>query len=184
MRFFYNPKKAAQAAAYVVRLCEGQVYAISLIKLLYLADRKALSLRGRPITGDEMVAMPHGPVLSRIYDEIKSEPEDGRPTSPWYEYMTERQANRVSLRIAEPPTDELSEYERGILEEVIREYGHLGPWDLRRVTHAFPEYTDPEGSSLAIDPTIILKEAGWTSEEIREVLCSNAEEIYLHKVCG
>ena len=47
------------------------VYA--LIKILYLADRKALVEReSLQIKGDAMVCMPYGPVLSRIYDDSKS----------------------------------------------------------------------------------------------------------------
>ena len=44
---------------------------IVLIKLLYLADRKALLESGYTITGDGMVSMPLGPVLSTIYDWIQ-----------------------------------------------------------------------------------------------------------------
>jgi hypothetical protein len=35
-------------------------------KLLYLADRESLKKTGRPITGDRVVAMEHGPVLRSV----------------------------------------------------------------------------------------------------------------------
>src|ERR1022692_1541243 len=37
-----------------------------LIKLLYLLDRRALSLWGRPVTGDDYFSMKYGPVLSEV----------------------------------------------------------------------------------------------------------------------
>ncbi len=180
LSFVFNERKAAQAAAYLVQLNAGQMNVLSLIKILYLADRKSLILRGRPITGDRMVSMPHGPVLSRIYDEIKWGAQEGGRAQPWYEYLTERQSHDVSLQMALPTTDELSDFERGILEETHRSYGHLSPWDLRRITHELPEYQDPQGSSLPINPEIILREAGWSEPDIQEAVMSATEEIFLH----
>jgi uncharacterized phage-associated protein len=180
LSFVFNERKAAQAAAYLVQLNAGQMNVLSLIKILYLADRKSLILRGRPITGDRMVSMPHGPVLSRIYDEIKWGAQEGGRVQPWYEYLTERQSHDVSLQMAPPTTDELSDFERGILEETHRSYGHLSPWDLRRITHELPEYQDPQGSSLPINPEIILREAGWSEPDIQEAVMSATEEIFLH----
>lgn len=183
LRFVFNERKAAQAAGYLVRLSGGQMNVLSLIKILYLADRKALTLRGRPITGDQMVSMPHGPVLSRIYDEIKWGEQEGTQPGPWYEYLTERQSNDILLRNPSLglTTDELSDFERGILDEAYRSYGHLSPWDLRRITHELPEYQDPQGSSLPIDPEVILREAGWPGADIEEAIMSAREETFLHR---
>jgi uncharacterized phage-associated protein len=184
MRFVYNPRKAAQAAAYLVNLNGGEMDALCLIKILYLSDRKSLSQRGRSITGDAMVSMPHGPVLSRIYDEIKSKPEEDQ-VQPWYEYLTERSAYTISLRQPNPPTDELSEYERGILKETLAQYAHFKPMELRALTHRLPEYRDPQGSSLPINPETILKEAGWSDEDIQDALMSAQEETFLNNlVCA
>ncbi|MGH9791848.1 MAG: Panacea domain-containing protein, partial [Candidatus Acidiferrales bacterium] len=121
------------------------------------------------MTGDRLVSMPHGPVLSRIYDGTKWGPGLAQA---WDEYLAERQGHDVSLRQADPPTDELSEFERGILEETHNEYGHFGPWQLREITHQLPEYRDPRGSSLPIDPATVLRAEGWSDEEIQEALMS------------
>jgi uncharacterized phage-associated protein len=183
MHFLYNPRKAAQAAAYLVSLNGGQMDTLSLIKILYLSDRKSLSQRGRPITGDAMVSMPHGPVLSRIYDEIKSEPEEDQGR-PWYRYLTERQAHTIALREPNPPTDELSQFERDILKSTFAQYAHFKPLDLRSITHRLPEYVDPQGSSRPIDPATILKAEGWSDEDIQEALMSARAEVFLNDVCA
>lgn len=181
LRFHYNPRKAAQAAAFLVRLNGGQMDTLSLIKILYLSDRKSLTERGRPITGDAMVSMPHGPVLSRIYDEIKTTAEEER--TPWYELLTERNAHVISLREENPPTDELSQFERDILAETHGKYARYGPMDLRNLTHHLPEYIDPQGSSLQIDPATILRQEGWSDAEIDDVRMSAQEEVFFNEIC-
>lgn len=182
LSFAYNRRKAAQAAAFLASLHGGHINVLALIKLLYLADRKALALRGRPITGDKMVSMPHGPVLSRIYDQIKCGDQDETEGQAWFEYLTERQNREISVREPNPPLDELSEFERTILLEIHTEYAHLSPSQLRGITHELPEYQDPEGSSLPIDPATILRAEGWDDEDIREAAMSAREETFFNKI--
>ena len=181
MQFFYNPRKGAQSAAYVVRLNGGQMDIYALIKILYLSDRKALVQRGRPITGDAMVSMPYGPVLSRIYDDSKS-PEEIQ-NDYWRESFTARENNLVSLRQENPPTDELSQYERDILKETYESYHQYNFGQLRDLVDRLPEYIDPKGSSLPIDPVTILREEGWSDEEISDARMSAREELFLNYAC-
>jgi uncharacterized phage-associated protein len=177
VKFLYNPRKAAQAAAYLAQLNGGQMDVYALIKILYLADRKALVERGRPITGDAMVCMPYGPVLSRIYDDSKS--PEAIQNKHWREAFKARENNVVSLRNAIAPTDELSEFERNVLKETHQNYGHYDFGELRKIVDRLPEYVDPQGSSLPIDPAAILREEGWSEEEIEDARMSAREEVIL-----
>ena len=103
------------------------VYA--LIKVLYFADRQALSERGKPITGDAMVAMPYGPVLGQILDEIKA-PREIQDIH-WSTCFRSRENNLVSLvNPGSPVTDELSDYERGVLKSAREKYAHYKFWEL------------------------------------------------------
>ncbi len=43
------------------------------LKMLYLADKRALILWGKTITGDRFVSMQKGSVLSLIYNLFKGE---------------------------------------------------------------------------------------------------------------
>jgi uncharacterized phage-associated protein len=177
VKFLYNPRKAAQAAAYLAQLNGGQMDVYALIKILYLADRKALVERGRPITGDAMVCMPYGPVLSRIYDDSKS--PEAIQNQHWRETFKARENNVVCLRNANPDTDELSEFERDVLKEAHLNYGRYDFTELRKIVDCLPEYADPQGSSLPIDPATILREEGWSEEEIEDARMSAREEIIL-----
>ncbi len=86
MRYLFEEKKAAQAAAYLLKLHGEPMKYFVLIKLLYLADRQSLIETGLPITGDKMVSMPHGPVLSQILDLIQAGKQDD--SSPWFHYCS------------------------------------------------------------------------------------------------
>lgn len=174
MRLRYKDKKAAQAAAYLVYLHKAPINVISLLKMLYLADRKALVESGYPITGDTMVCMDHGPVLSRTYDLIKW----NYHKSVWYDYLTARSNNKISLAVEAPPDqDELSDYEITVLNEIHKTYGQLDPFKLSEITHRLPEYVNPDGSSISIEPADILRAEGKSDQEV-ERLTHEAEQAY------
>src|SRR5436190_21060219 len=58
---------------------------ISILKILYIADRESLAERGAPITGDVPVAMKNGPVLSAVYALINHQREKDLPL--WLQYF-------------------------------------------------------------------------------------------------
>lgn len=168
MRFKFDERKAAQAAALLLKLNGGEMKYMKLIKLLYLADREALLTTGRPITGDRFVAMQKGPVLSRLYDLINEEPKSSE--SPWYDYVSEPQIYSVRLQKAEPDLDELSRFEMGLLARLFEKYKNMDQFDLADLTHVIcPEWRDPEGSLLPITPEDILRAEGKSQEEIERI---------------
>ena len=162
IEFIFNEKRAAQAAARLLRRHGGPMEYLKLIKLLYLADRRVFIETGLPITGDRMVSMDHGPVLSGIYDLIKGTVAgDGS----WAAYVCPPQNYFVSWAGSEKD-EELSEGEREALDEVYRKFGSLDQWQLRDETHRLAEWHDPNHSSRPIDPREILASAGLTTIEI------------------
>ena len=73
MTFRFSFEKRLQAAGVLLGLDGDRMERIRLLKLLYIADRELLAETGRTITGDRVVAMDHGPVLSQVYDLIKGQ---------------------------------------------------------------------------------------------------------------
>ena len=69
----FDQRKVAQAAAWFVSRSGGAINILKLMKLLYLADRQALASFARSISGDRMVSMPHGPVLSQTLELANGE---------------------------------------------------------------------------------------------------------------
>ena len=178
MRFIFDQKKTTQAAAQVIFLHGGRLNYMKLIKLLYLADRESLIDRGMPITGDAMVSMPHGPVLSNTLNLINEGEHGG--SRYWYESVTGPSSWEVGLVHKNPATDLLSRYEVDLLEKIVGKFRAFSQWDLRDFTHDLPEWGDPDGSSYPIEPKEILEAAGATDEEIRRYTIE-AEELWRMK---
>jgi uncharacterized phage-associated protein len=165
--FNFDQRKTAQAAAYLLSRGGGNMEYLKLMKLLYLADRKAFLETGAPITGDRWVAMKRGPVLSRTLNQIKSEGTE----SSWDALIeTQPTAYKVSLKNLPDALDELSEIDIEILDSVYSEFGSWGQWKLVKFTHDLPEWIDPGGSASDIDPKLILRNAGWSDDEISELV--------------
>ena len=154
LTFAFNDEKAAEAAAYLLKLAGGRLPYIVLIKFLYLADRESLLETGFPITGDRMVAMPQGPVLSRVLDHIT---HGGLRESAWETFVSPPEKWDVTLRREVPAVGELSDFELGVLRSVFERFGHLQKWELVSRMHQLPEFHDPEGSSLPIEVETILR---------------------------
>ena len=63
--FAFYPTKTAQASAVLLKQEPGQrMGRLRLLKMPYIADREWIKCCRRPITGDRIVAMDHGPVLT------------------------------------------------------------------------------------------------------------------------
>jgi len=177
MRFIFDERKAAQAAAYLLQRHGGHLNYMKLIKLLYLADRRALVDRGLPITGDRMVSMQKGPVLSGVLDLINWGSIDEQ--SPWLEYISPPSDYEVHVLNPDAECKALSRYEKGLLVEIDERFGEFDRWSLVRYTHTLPEWRDPKGSSFPIDPADILRLENRPEKEITEFKEEAEEALFL-----
>ena len=169
-------EKAAQAAALFLLKAGGSMPHLKLMKLLYIADRESYRRRGSPITGDTMVSMPHGPVLSRTLDLMRGAANS--PPSGWARYV--RRVNQHAVTLADGVSEEtflgkLSQAERWIIDGVWEQYGRMSQWELRDLTHEFPEWEDPYGSSRPIGRYTLFKALGMTHEQA-EALVEDCED--------
>lgn len=169
----FNEAKVTQAAALFLKLRGGRMHYLKLIKLLYITDRKALRRWGFPVTMDQFVAMDHGPVVSRTFNLIQ-----GVPAPTWNAHISAPMGeHEVELRGEGPGTSLLSEDEEKLIREVFHEYGHRNRWELVEITHRFPEWRNPDGSSLPIGISDILEAFGESESEIEaqiEILRTHA----------
>ena len=149
---------------------------IKLMKLMYLVEREALLRWGRPVTFDNFVSMPQGPVLSQTLNLMTGEIPPGVETV-WRQFISPPQGWDVSI-IRESEVDELSKAEVDLVEEIFGRFGSWDRWDLVRYTHELPEWTDPNGSSIPIEYKRVLQVGGKSEQEIFEIL-SDLEEAAL-----
>jgi hypothetical protein len=179
MRFCFNERKAAQAAAFVLSRHGGSLNYMVLLKLLYMADRRALIERGLPITGDRMVSMPHGTALSTVLDLLKAK----IMIPAWSRYVSSPNGYEVrSTGTSE--LDELSRYELSVLADIDDELGGKDWRELRQFTHDLPEWQDPAKSSLTIFPETILRKTGIPDDEIQRLDEESRGLEALHRAIG
>jgi uncharacterized phage-associated protein len=141
---------------------------LKLVKLLYLADRKSIELRGVPIFGGSYFSLPHGPITSEGLDLINGK---GRYEDQilWDKLISERNGNLLTLR-GKPTAGEISKSEIKILVSVFEQHGQKTASALRNWCHDnVKEYEETSGSvpitlkeiglAVGMDPEVIAEEA-------------------------
>lgn len=184
----FNEAKTAQAAALVMSKCGTSLHIVKLMKLLYLADRASLQAQHATITGDRMVSMPHGPVLSTTLNVVSG--SSLSKDRPWDRWVNDRSYHHVSLKTpinTRWDLDELSDFDIKIIEGVCARYGHMGEWELRDFTHDAkncPEWVDPNGSSHPILFTTLFKAFGLEDAVAEELAAEQEDDAALDRMFG
>lgn len=159
----YNQRKAAQTIAYFALKDARTINVLKAIKLVYLADRESLRVRGHPIQDEARSSMPHGPVNSVTYDWIKGSYRDD---GTWSAVLTDRADHNVAVANDEltiSDLDELSERELEILKRIWAKFGQMDQFALADWTHDpnnVPEWEDPNGSSKPIQLATMMAAVG------------------------
>ncbi|MBV9126169.1 MAG: SocA family protein, partial [Planctomycetes bacterium] len=136
MNLNFNFTRTLQAAGVLLEYEKGRrMSTMRLLKLLYVADREALAEMGRPITGDQALAMKQGPVLSRTYDLIRGQ----SARSGEWDHFIHKDGYGIEL-VADPGRGDLSKGEVAKLLEVADRYRNLDDWELSEETHKFEEW--------------------------------------------
>lgn len=170
--FKFDIEKTIAAVAFLMEHEGGKLDMFLSIKMLYLADKESLIRWGATITGDSFVSLPKGPVLSEIYNLFKgiAPAEDQRQ---WDAYFSERVNHSIHL-LKPVDIESLSERDMEMLEEARKQINSFAPWDVVDWLHkTCPEWEDPHGSMIPIDPNVILRNAGRSEQEIKIIEKSN-----------
>jgi uncharacterized phage-associated protein len=149
---WFPTRRAAQVAAFFALKSGGKINVLKATKLIYLADRLSMKRREHPITGDNLVSMPWGPVNSFTYSYMNGEAPIRK--EEWGEFIGPRRNYDIPVaeKVDEASLDELSRSDLAILEDTWSEFKDIDRFDLAEWTHRFcPEWRDPHGSSLPID---------------------------------
>lgn len=184
MRF--NERKTAQIAAFFLN-CEGRPMGLlKLMKLLYLAERESLQQYNMPLSGDRLVSMDQGPVLSHTLGLINNTSfEATDDVDGWYAWIGERGHQEIALAprrvIDEAALDELSKADLDILQTVWEEFGHYDGWELRNRTHELLEWTDPQGTSLPISYNDVFRALGYTDDQTAELVDEIEDSVAIDK---
>ena len=124
--FNFDKEKAVASMLYICHSLGGSWDKYSLLKILYFAEQKHLATYGRPITGDNIIAMGYGPVPSISYDEVKY----SKVNPEYFEIQ-----DNVVIAKSEPNMGCLSESDIECLTDSINENKHLDFGRLKVKSH-------------------------------------------------
>lgn len=176
----FNPNTVAQMAAFfAAREPGGEINRMKLMKLMYLADREFMRRHGGPISYDNMVSMPNGPVPLRTLH--LSYGRTGKYGEIWNKWMVKSARNELApkRKFRRGDLDYISVAEFEVLNDVWQKFGAMTQWELRDYTHDSkncPEWQDPVKAgvnSIPIDEEIVLRAVGMNKRAARAC----AEEI-------
>ncbi len=170
--FPFSEKQAGEAVAYILRRIGPTADKLKVVRLLYLADRESFRRHGAPICGGEYFSLPHGPVVSKALDLLKT------PSTPGIGWSIKGgpDTNSVTLN-TEIEFDYLSRDDISVLDEVIARFAPMKLWDLGEHLHALPEYTKPEGRGrLPLPTSELLRGVGLSEDKIAIIRRELAEQ--------
>jgi uncharacterized phage-associated protein len=181
MRFKFNERKAVQAAGRLILQCGGEMNYMALIKLLYLIDRESLLRFGRPVTGDAVVAMKQGPVLSAIFDRV-SQKKQHLPNSAWHNFIPRPAPYVYTVRFSgASDVSALSEAEVALIDQIYAKYRDLSGDDLVELTHKLPEWSDPGRTSKPISFEAILRAGKKREDEVKAIRREAAADDFMDR---
>lgn len=168
----FQEPKVAQMAAFLLDRAGGRLDILKLMKLMYLADREAMDRFGSPISFDNMVSMPHGPVLSRTLDYMNGTLES--VPGGWDDLIRDREGHVVSLKEGFVASRDqfalLSDADIDVLDAIWNKYGTMTGSQLRNFTHSHcTEWKDPDGSSYPISERDVFLALGRSAEVAQEL---------------
>ncbi|MBL1245132.1 MAG: SocA family protein [Sulfurimonas sp.] len=124
---------------YLTKKLKAPIDKLAAIKMLFFADRYHLRKYGRLISDDTYYALPHGPVASNALDIINLVLNENN-TGTQKQYIKKDLGTTFSAVDTEYELDYLSDSDEEALDFVIAEFGDMKAWDLRDLTHEYPEW--------------------------------------------
>lgn len=168
----FNFETTQHVVGYLLWKAGGAMPYLKLLKLVYLADRKALLETGETLTGDSYSAMKLGPVPYFTYNCLKQ----GKFPSDWIEHKKYDARLKKEVDSEDPleTFDLLSPMTQNILESTWEKYGDMNKYALAKLTHTIcPEWKNCKDDSIELAD--ILKAEGYSSAQIHAVLERIAE---------
>lgn len=133
----FDMLKAAQAAVVLLKAEPNRrMGRLRLLSLLYVADRELVKERGRPITGDTLIAMEYGPVLGRTLDLMTGTDVQ----SPAWQAFVKPDGARDVAAGDDPGVGLLSRREIAKLQLLARRFVHDEDHQLTAYTRGFEEW--------------------------------------------
>jgi len=140
-QFKFDREKCTSVLLYITKNLERADF-LRVFKILYFAEQEHLVRFGRPIVGDNYVAMKRGPVPSTIYNELgnirngsgKLIDKIVKNDISFSDYF-EVEADSIIIAKTQPDLEEISESELECLNESLNENKYLSFNELSEKSH-------------------------------------------------
>ena len=165
LRFHFRERKAAQAAARLLRRHARPMPAERLAALLYLADRRALLETGLPVTGDRWIPTHRGPAPQRVLQLLDAPPA---ASTIWSGYISSC-PDRTAIPADNQDDGQLSDYDRQLLDDTHDQFASITEPALTAHLQALPEWCTPSSKPEPIDPRSILRAAAFPPDHINDI---------------
>jgi len=140
MLFSFSHRKATQALNFFALQAGGSINKLKALKLVFFADRYHLRRYGRPVIGDEYLAMNYGPVPSGTKDVAEMSEFLGEGEASYAKTFL-RPLDRYTFSSEQPMEDRVfSASDRDALAWAWAKFGGLDGFALADMTHAYPEW--------------------------------------------
>ena len=155
----------SQMAAFFADREGGEIDALKLMKLLYLADRESMRRDSRVISNDDMFSLPNGPILRKAA-ELMQDQADVSEQAVWNRWFSARTPGSSNLKlcstVSENKLNYFSELDRETLQIVWNEFGHMTGRELSDYTHDHcNEWKNPpNGAPTPIEEIDVLRAGG------------------------
>jgi len=171
----FNPDKATDAVALLVKLAGGRLNKVAAIKLLYFAERESLATTGITITDSTFYSIQRGPVSSEILALMDTHTACGR----WPEYLRTVDYN---VELVKPPRiEELSRYHITLIRKHWRVHREsFAPTDFPQAivdySNTLGEWKDPgPGARIPITLRDMLEAQHLPTDTIDAIITSNQQ---------
>lgn len=167
----FNERKVAQMAAFFLGQSQEKMPHLKLMGLLYLSDREAVRAFGWTISGNSLISMLHGPILSHTLNLMDGDVES--QTGSWEEWISsDKENHELSLRqpLDADALDELAPAEIEVLKAIWDKFGAMDKLEIRNWTRRHcAEWKDPKGSSFPIQYDALARAVGFDDASAKEL---------------
>jgi uncharacterized phage-associated protein len=145
MPFSFSHRKATQALNCFARKAGGSINKMKALKLVYFADRYHLRKYGRPVVGDEYLAMNYGPVASGTKDLAEMSDFLGGEEERYAKRFIRPAGSAITYTSVHDVDEKvLSESDREALEFAWKRFGRTAEFALSKLTHRYPDWKKHE----------------------------------------
>ena len=147
MPFSFSHRKATQALNFFARKAGGRINKMKALKLVYFADRYHLRKYGRPVVGDEYLAMNYGPVASGTKDLAEMSDFLGEEEARYAKkFIQPSETGRAFSSVSKMDEKVFSESDREALEFAWGRFGRTAEFALSKLTHRYPDWKRHEAA--------------------------------------